>query len=312
MLPFTAEQFFAGFARYNDGIWPIQILAYAAGAFALIAAFLLGRNGGRATALMLTVMWLWTGVVYHGLYFAPINPAAHAFAALFVAQAALLLAYAGRLRFAGAPVLARYVGVALIGYAAILYPLVGLAAGHTYPAVPMFGVTPCPVTLFTLGLLLLARSAPWPLFAIPILWSLIGGSAAILLGVPEDWVLLVSGPLAAGLRWRQGGRKAVNSFSRCAGMDRQRMHAADKLRRQGRINHTVTVEPALSPKGLRHDIYSEMGLPARPVAGMASMLVGLVLDGETLRRESLGQLSSDNLLGLHGRGLARAVQRGQS
>ena len=29
--------------------------------------------------------------------------------------------------------------------------------GQRYPAVPMFGITPCPLTIFTCGLLLLAR-----------------------------------------------------------------------------------------------------------------------------------------------------------
>jgi hypothetical protein len=57
----------------------------------------------------------------------------------------------------------------------------------------MFGITPCPVTIFTLGLLLLARPMYWWLLVIPVLWSLVGGSAAFLLRVPQDWVLLVSG-----------------------------------------------------------------------------------------------------------------------
>jgi hypothetical protein len=36
------------------------------------------------------------------------------------------------------------------------------------------------------------------LLAIPALWSLIGGSAAILLSVPQDWLLLVSGMVSVG------------------------------------------------------------------------------------------------------------------
>jgi hypothetical protein len=86
-----------------------------------------------------------------------------------------------------------------VAYAAVLYPLIGIAAGHHPSELPMFGVTPCPVTIFTFGLLLLTRSPP-PLYllVIPTLWSLIGGSAAILLRVPQDWLLLVSGIATVG------------------------------------------------------------------------------------------------------------------
>ncbi|MDH3642668.1 MAG: DUF6064 family protein, partial [Gammaproteobacteria bacterium] len=54
----------------------------------------------------------------------------------------------------------------------------------------LFGVTPCPVTIFTLGLLI-ARSErlPWWILVIPVWWALVGTSAAILLGVPEDLML---------------------------------------------------------------------------------------------------------------------------
>jgi hypothetical protein len=33
----------------------------------------------------------------------------------------------------------------------------------------------------------------------PVLWSLVGGSAAFLLGIPQDWVLFVSGPVSVAL-----------------------------------------------------------------------------------------------------------------
>lgn len=67
-------------------------------------------------------------------------------------------------------------------------------AGLGYPAQPTFGITPCPLTLFTFGVLLLTRSpVPRSLLIIPQGWSLLGGSAAFLLGVPQDWPLLFSG-----------------------------------------------------------------------------------------------------------------------
>jgi hypothetical protein len=80
--------------------------------------------------------------------------------AMFAVQG-LLLADAtlrgGALRFDAAPGSRRWVGWALMAYAAVLYPLIGVCTGHAYPKLPMFGITPCPVTLFTLGVLLLAR-----------------------------------------------------------------------------------------------------------------------------------------------------------
>ncbi|HEY5550762.1 MAG TPA: DUF6064 family protein, partial [Opitutaceae bacterium] len=53
---------------------------------------------------------------------------------------------------------------------------------------------PCPTTLFTAGVLL-AVAAPVPrwLFVVPIAWSVVGGSAAVLLGMMPDLMLFVAG-----------------------------------------------------------------------------------------------------------------------
>jgi hypothetical protein len=85
----------------------------------------------------------------------------------------------------------------------IVYPLLGLYAGHGYPRVPMFGITPCPLVLFTFGTLLLASRVPGWLLFVPAAWSLVGGSAAFLLGVPQDWPLLFSGLAAVPLLRRR-------------------------------------------------------------------------------------------------------------
>jgi hypothetical protein len=57
---------------------------------------------------------------------------------------------------------------------------------------PTFGV-PCPTTLYTTGILLMSGHVRWPLLAIPLAWSIIGGSAALLLGMTPDYALLLAG-----------------------------------------------------------------------------------------------------------------------
>ena len=207
MLPFTREQFMAVFASYNDAIWPTQFVAYLLGAVAVALSFRGGAFADRTVALILALMWAFTGIGYHLTFFAAINKAAYGFGALFLIQAAAL-AYAGvyrnRLNFGFCADAASWVGLFFVVYAAVLYPLIGITTGHSYPNLPTFGVTPCPVTIFTLGMLLLTAGAPpGYLLAIPLLWSLIGGSAAILLRIPQDWLLLASGPITALLLIRR-------------------------------------------------------------------------------------------------------------
>ncbi|MBX3605407.1 MAG: hypothetical protein KF788_09050 [Piscinibacter sp.] len=202
MLPFTHDQFLAVFAAYNEAAWPAPVVAYLVAAAVLLAIARRWPAAGGLAVGALALLWAWTGLAYHGLFFAAVNPAARLFAGAFVLQAVLLAAWGWRrppeLSFGGG--LQRGVGLALLVYATVLYPLLGLALGLRYPAMPTFGITPCPLTLFTFGLFLLARRpVPWWVLVIPLLWSLVGGSAAFLLQVPQDWVLLFSGVLTAGL-----------------------------------------------------------------------------------------------------------------
>lgn len=45
--------------------------------------------------------------------------------------------------------------LALVAYAMVIHPVIGILVGHTWPAMPMLGIAPCPTTIFTIGLLLL-------------------------------------------------------------------------------------------------------------------------------------------------------------
>jgi len=202
MLPFTVEQFFAVFVDYNRSVWPAQWLLRGIAAGVLILCVYRSSWRDRAICLLIASLWTWTAVAYHLLHFATINRTAYLFAAFFLGQAALFAWWAisdRSLELRLRPDFRSFVGIAVLVYALIGYPLLSTRLGHSYPASPTFGV-PCPTTIFTLGILTLARASRTSiLFAIPLLWSLVGGSAAFLLGVWQDLGLVASGALVIGL-----------------------------------------------------------------------------------------------------------------
>ena len=73
--------------------------------------------------------------------------------------------------------------------------------------------------------------------------------------------------------WADGPARAglAPFFPGCLRVNGKRMHPIGQFRRERRINHTVALDPALPFEGGRHDMYSEMRLAARPMAGMALM-----------------------------------------
>ncbi|HEX3233976.1 MAG TPA: DUF6064 family protein [Gemmatimonadales bacterium] len=197
-LPFDTHQFFSVFVRYNTAVWPAQVALTLAALCAVALALWPRRGSDRTIAVILGVLWLWMGVVYHLVFFRSINPAAVVFGILFILEGVLLIVFGGwlgRLRFAWTPTISGLLGAALISYALLVYPTLTLVLGHQYPAAPTFGL-PCPTTIVTLGLLALTSSRP-PLsvLAIPLLWSAVGVSAAVQLGIWEDLGLVAAGGL---------------------------------------------------------------------------------------------------------------------
>ena len=206
-MPFTAGQFLEVFREYNSSVWPMQIALIASGVGCGVLLIRGGRRASTAISVILALLWIWMAVAYHFVYFARINPAATFFGSIFLGEALLLLWYgvprAERLGFAARRDADGLVGIAMIAFALVGYPILGFALGRRYPEAPTFGL-PCPTTIFTLGFLLLARP---PLLrrilVIPFLWSLLGAFAATSLGVTEDYSLLVAGIVTLALvLWR--------------------------------------------------------------------------------------------------------------
>jgi hypothetical protein len=191
-LPFTVEQFHANLADYNLAVWPAPVLLSVLAA--AMVGFLLLRpaHSGRWVALGLCLLWAWSGLAYQFAFFRTINPVAPGFALLWLAAAVAFAwsAFADRLHFGRAPRARRWLAAAFVAYALLLYPLLGAAAGQRFPATPSFGL-PCPTTLLTVGILLLAtREFPRVLALGPLLWATIGSFAALWLRIPQDAALV--------------------------------------------------------------------------------------------------------------------------
>jgi len=196
--PFSAAQFFNVFAQYNHAVWPVQIILIG---LALAAVLLAARAAKKSLAVtgLLAGFWVWMGVAYHLVFFARITPLGFVFSALFVLEG-ISIAWHGlrtrRLVLAATRERAPWIGGwVLIGYSLIAYPVLALAFGQRYPAMPTFGL-PCPTTIFTLGVFLWCRRpVPWSVLVVPGLWALVATSAAANFGVIEDYAL----PLAAAV-----------------------------------------------------------------------------------------------------------------
>jgi hypothetical protein len=193
-MPFTHDQFLDVFGRYNQALWPVVVALWLVSAAAVLWLLRAGSAASRFIAALLSFHWAWSALAYHAAFFSAINPGAWLFAALFLFEAGCVLwlgVVTARLRFSNGRSARHVAGYALVVYA-LAYPGLSVLSGHTWPRAPMFAV-PCPTTLLTAGLLLVADSASlWLACVVPIIWASVAGSAAILLGIPADFALFVA------------------------------------------------------------------------------------------------------------------------
>ena len=205
---FTQADFLDVFARYNTavGIAPLVLIALALLGVGAIAWDWRQRDAWASG--ILAALWIWAGLAYHLAFFADINPAAIFFGAVFVGQG-LAFAHLGvwrqQLIFARPRRNARGgAGWLVLIYAILIYPLVSLASGHAWPAMPTFGA-PCPVTLYTCGLLLWSEGPVPRIFLLVLLgWALLAMVVALDFGMHEDWGLLIAAAVTVAWLWRRG------------------------------------------------------------------------------------------------------------
>lgn len=211
-MPFTTEQFMEVFRHYNLSVWPMPIALYVMGIFAIFFGTHKAPASDKVVSYILAFFWLWMGTAYHLAFFVSINKAAYLFSVLFILQSVLFLIAKNKLVFRFQPNIYGISGAVLMSFAMVVYPIWSYFNGHVFPASPTFGL-PCPTTIFTFGILLWTdRKIPNYLLIIPLAWSIVGFSAAILLGITEDIGLLIAGLAAAFLLNKRNQEVLTSAF----------------------------------------------------------------------------------------------------
>jgi hypothetical protein len=203
LLMFSKATYFRLFELQNLALWPLQLLALAAGIALFACLWLGGAKAGRAVAVLLALAWLHVAWRYFSQRYATIHTGAPYFAIGFALQAVLLFWLACRRQ--GARLIGPIgslgklaLGIALV--ALIVYPLLAPLGGRPWTQYELFALAPDPTVAFTLAALLLWR-AHWLLWIVPLLWCVISSATLIELHSGQAWVLLVLALLAAGARW---------------------------------------------------------------------------------------------------------------
>ena len=195
-IPFSLGDFLNVFNAYNQSIFPLQIIFYLIAFLCIYLLFTENKNTNMVISIVLSFFWLWMGIVYHLIFFSAINKAAYFFGALFIIQGILFTVWGvfkNSLSFEYQKSTNNIAGIILLLYALIIYPVLGYNLGHAYPYSPTFGL-PCPTTIFTFGLLLFTKNKiPVYILIIPLLWSVVGFTAALTLTIYEDIGLLIAG-----------------------------------------------------------------------------------------------------------------------
>jgi hypothetical protein len=195
MLSFNLEEFLAVLSRYNKDIWPLQIVAFVLGIFALFLLVRKNKYSDRIILAILAFFWLWNGIVFCPFYWAPIYKYAYLFGAFCSIQGILFLVgvFRPNISFGHLNSLNTAVAIILIVYAMAGYQIFGYFLGHIYPKFFPVGLVPCPTAVFTFGLLLLTnKRVPRYYIIVPAIVAA-GGIMAACNGIYEDIGLIISG-----------------------------------------------------------------------------------------------------------------------
>jgi hypothetical protein len=198
-VPFTTEEFFNVIKNYNVAVFPIQLILILAGIFTVTLMHSKSSLKNLLAGGFLGILWIWTGIVYHLVFFTVINKAAYFFGGLFILQGVLFLFdtfLRKKLEFEFKVQSKDYIAYFFIVFGLIFYPVLIYFLENSPQTTITLGL-PCPSTIFTFGLLMLTNvKFSKYLLIIPSIWAVIGTSAAFNFGVYPDYLMIISAIIA--------------------------------------------------------------------------------------------------------------------
>lgn len=193
----STETWWNQIGTYNNAIFPMQIIIMIVAI--ILTYFLFAKPGTKTNKMMkayLSFTFAWNGIIFF-LIFGKELPGIFLGAPLFIIVAILfawdIFGNKTQLRLPDIK-WQRYLMMFWI-LLAFLYPLIGLAFGHYYPKTCIFGVMPCPTTVFALALLVAAiPKVDKKVYVLLLVWALPAfGKCLGALNLYEDCVLFWTG-----------------------------------------------------------------------------------------------------------------------
>jgi hypothetical protein len=211
-LLFSPRTYYRLLQRHNEAVWPAQALMLGLGALIL---WLLRRPSLRRSRIISTIfagLWAWIAWAFLWRRYATINWAATYAILLFVMET-LLLGWVGsvkgRLTYRPSRDPAGMIGMSLLAFSLAIYPLLAALFGRPWRQTEVFGITPDPTALATLGLLAMAEGGRrGALMVVPMLWCLLSGATLLAMGSPEAWVQIPAPLITLGaIAWSRRAEK---------------------------------------------------------------------------------------------------------
>lgn len=194
LIPYSADAHQGLFAFYYLDTSPAHLIALP---FGFVIAVMLARHSKRgpvASRLIIAAFWVWTGAIFYGQYFIDLNWAAKYFGYVFIGQGGLIATHTliNRNKICRPESLTRVIGGALVVLGMALSPTIAAIMETPISHAHLFGITPLPLIIATVGVFMvtLSRIPPWILI-IPIIWTVWEILTAQTLGLWHDFALAI-------------------------------------------------------------------------------------------------------------------------